>query len=240
MFLSRKFLRNTAKVWIIKNIVIANSYFPKLSLLSYLLLYLLNSMTTFPPLSLIALLLYLLSCLPPYFLTSLPTFIPFSLLPGFHPYFPTSEALFLLSYLSPYFHTSLPTFIYLSLYFPTSLPTSLSPSLQYFPTSLSLLPCISPYFPTFVISVDDTELRPLKLLEEIEVRLTELSRLRMNVQREYLPLRFRSGFESGFDVWNLKRATQRVDVARQSAAVRTENGCHTKAGLVTDWKKYRK
>lgn len=57
----------------------------------------------------------------------------------------------------------------------------------------------------------------------------------MDVQREDLSLRFRPGFESGFDVWNLERAAQRVDVARQAATVWTKNGRHPKAGLVADF-----
>jgi len=89
-----------------------------------------------------------------------------------------------------------------------------------------------------MLPVDDAELGPAEVTQQIDVGAAELGRLREDVQREDVTGAgggggVRPSVQTGLDVRNLERVAHRVDVAGQAGTSRTEHRRHAQTGLVT-------
>jgi len=91
-----------------------------------------------------------------------------------------------------------------------------------------------------VLSVDDAELGPAEVLQQVQVNSAELRRLRVNIERENVtaaPASAAPGgarVEPGLDMWHLERVAHRVDVAGDGGTARPEDRRHAQTRLVAD------
>ena len=86
-----------------------------------------------------------------------------------------------------------------------------------------------------MLAVDDAELGPAEVSEQVEVDAAELGRLRVDVEREHVSAggrRRRAGVETRLDVRHFQRVAHGVDVAGDARAARTEDRRDAQTRLV--------
>jgi len=87
---------------------------------------------------------------------------------------------------------------------------------------------------TAVFAVDDAELGPAEVLQQVEVDAAQLGSMRVDVEGEHMAGAW-ARVQTRLDVRDFERVAHRVDIAGDAGTSRTEDRRHTETRLVTYW-----